>query len=434
MMGVPVPPRALSRHDGQTSYSTLTTIAESPLDAKLLYTGSDDGQVHVTRDGGQKWTNLTARIGGLPPGTYVSSVLASRHAAGRVYATFDGHYNDDYAAYAYVSDDHGQTWRSITAGLPATSVHRLREHPRNARLLFLGHERGIHLSIDGGGNWSSLNLNMPAVPVHDILIHPRDNNIASLEALTPEAVATEAFLVPPTRARLLSIYTPQAWYGAGQHFAPNPDFGAAIEYYLRSGTQSVVTVTLADARGHAVRTIKTVGRGGLNRVPWDLRLEPPGADGARDTLAGGGSGGASLGPLVLPGVYTVTVHVPGVTASPLSGELRVEPDPRVSFSEADRRVRQTLLMKLYELQKSLISARRMAVGFRSGADTQLANLHADITSELNTAAALSRTIEGYSGLPTTDQRRQIDWLIDDASKTLDAVQRVSRTDAPARRR
>ena len=136
MMGGRVPERALSRHDGQTSFSTLTTIGESPLDAKLLYTGSDDGRLTVTRDGGQKWTSVNERFPGLPAGTYVSSVLPSRHAAGRVYATFDGHYNDDYRAYVYVSDDYGQTWRSIASGVPATSVHRIREHPRNARLLF----------------------------------------------------------------------------------------------------------------------------------------------------------------------------------------------------------------------------------------------------------------------------------------------------------
>ena len=237
MMGGPVPERALSRHDGQTSFSTLTTIGESPIDANLLYTGSDDGQVHVTKDGGQKWTNLTARIKGLPAGTYVSSIAASRHAAGRVYVTFDGHYNDDYAAYAYVSDDYGQTWRPITSGLPATSVRRLREHPRNAGLLFLGHERGIHFTIDGGTSWASLNLNMPNVPVHDILIHPRENdlivgthgrsiwvldNIASLEALTPDAIRTEAFLVPPTQSAADQSLQPAGVVRRGAVFRAEP--------------------------------------------------------------------------------------------------------------------------------------------------------------------------------------------------------------------
>jgi len=444
MMGGPVPERALSRHDGQTSFSTLTTIAESPLDAKLLYTGSDDGQVQVTKDGGQKWTNLTARIPGLPPGTYVSSVAASRHVAGRVYLTFDGHYNDDYSAYAYVSNDYGQTWRSIASGLPATSLHRLREHPRNAGLLFLGHERGIHFSIDGGATWSSLNLNMPNVPVDDILIHPRDNDlivgthgrsiwvldrIASLETLTPEAMRTEAFLVPPAKARLLSIYTPQAWYGAGQYFAPNPDFSAAVEYFLRTAPGSQVSVTVADSHGSLIRTLRAPARAGMNRVAWDLRMEPVSSAG-RETLAGT-TGGPLAGPLVLPGVYTVTVTVAGVGGKPLKGELRVEGDPRVSFSDADRRARQAALLTLYELEKSLSAARASSATARVGADTRLAQLQAEIAAELNTASALSRAIEGYSGLPTSDQRRQIEWVVEGGSKTIDALNRVLRTETPA---
>jgi photosystem II stability/assembly factor-like uncharacterized protein len=446
MMGGPVPERALSKHDGQTSFSTLTTIGESPIDAKLLYTGSDDGQVYVTKDSGQKWTNLTARITGLPAGTYVSSVAASRHVAGRVYATFDGHYNDDYRAYVYVSDDYGQTWRSITSGLPATSVHRLREHPRNAGLLFLGHERGIHVSIDGGTSWSPLNLNMPNVPVDDILIHPRDNdlivgthgrsiwvldNIASLEALTPEAIRTEAFLVPPARARLLSIYSPQAWYGAGQYFAPNPDFSAAFEYFLRSAPRNRVAVTIADAHGNVIRTIDAPARAGMNRVSWDLRMEPPVPDGTRDGPAAAGAVGVPpLGPLVLPGVYTVTVSGAGLEGRTLKGELRVEGDPRVNFPEADRRARQTMLLNLHELQKSLAVARATTATARVASDTRLAQLQAEINAELNTASTLSRAIEGYSGLPTSDQRRQVEWVLDDAKKTVDALNQVLRTEMP----
>jgi len=459
MMGARVPERALSRHDGQASFSTLTTIGESSLDAKLLYTGSDDGRLSVTRDGGQKWTTLTERIPGLPAGTYVSSVLPSRHLAGRVYATFDGHYNDDYRAYAYVSDDYGQTWRTITAGLPASSVHRLREHPRNARLLFLGHERGIHFSIDGGSIWSPLNLNMPNVPVDDILIHPRDNdlivgthgrsiwvldNISSLEALTPDAIKSDAFLVPPARARLLSIYNPQAWYGAGQYFAPNPDFGALVEYYLRAGSKDEVSVTVADARGTMVRTIKGTSRAGLNRVSWDLRMEPPVPDGSRDAPAVGGFGGAPQGPLVLPGVYAVTVSGAGRS---LKGELHVEGDPRVIFADADRRTRQTVLLNLYALQKSLTAARaagatavgqldapgRTTQASRAEVSSRLTQVQSELVAQFNAVNGLSRAIEGYSGLPTADQRRQLDWAFEDAAKAVEALNRVLQTDtAPSR--
>jgi photosystem II stability/assembly factor-like uncharacterized protein len=438
MMGGSVPERALSRHDGQTSFSTLTTIGESPIDSKLLYTGSDDGQVQVTRDGGQKWTNLTARIGGVPAGSYVSSVVPSRHAAARAYATFDRHFNDDYAPYISVSDDYGQTWRSIAAGLPPASVHRVREHPRNPRLLFAGHERGIHVSIDGGASWSSLNLNMPAVPVHDILIHPRDNdlivgthgrsiwvldNIAALEALTPEALATDAFLVPPAPARLLSIYTPQAWYGAGQFFAPNPDFTASIDYYVQRSPQREVSVTIADARGNAVRMLRATARAGMNRVSWDMRLDPPFNEGPREA--------PPQGPLVLPGVYSATVQSASGDFPALKGTLRVEGDPRVAFNDADRRARQAMLLRLYDLQKSLSALRVASATARVASDSKLGPLQAEIAAEINAASALSRAIEGFSALPTADQRRQIEWLIEDAAYTTAALTRVLHTETPA---
>jgi photosystem II stability/assembly factor-like uncharacterized protein len=450
MMGGPVPERALSRHDGQTSFSTITAIAESPFDGKVLYTGSDDGQLHVTRNAGEKWSNVAERVPGLPARTYVSSVLASRHVAGRVYATFDGHYNDDYRPYLYVSEDFGQTWRSIAAGLPEASVHKVREHPRNARLLFAGHERGLHFSVDGGAGWSTLALNMPGVPVDDLLIHPRENDlvvgthgrsvwilddIAWLEALTPEVIRSNAFLVPPSRARLLSIYSPQAWYGGGQYFAPNPESGAGISYYLRESSSDEVQILVSDASGRTIRTLRGSTRSGLNHVNWDLRMEPPLADGPRDTAPPAvGSGAVPQGPLVVPGAYAVTLRVAG---RDLKGPMRVEGDPRVTFSDTDRMARQTALLNLYDLQKTLGSSRtasRFAItrldSLKGSADadraihTRVTQLQAEIAAELNTVSALSRAIEGYSGLPTTDQRRQMDWAFQDVSTTVEALNKL----------
>jgi photosystem II stability/assembly factor-like uncharacterized protein len=431
MMGAPVPERALSRHDGQTSYSTLTTIGESPLDPKLLYTGSDDGQLFVTRDGGQKWTNLTANVPALPPATPVSSVLPSRHAAGRVYATFDGHANDDYHAYAYVSDDYGQSWRDIVSGLPPTTVHKLREHPRNARLLFAGHERGISVSIDGGAAWTSLNLNMPAVPVDDILIHPRENDlivgthgrslwvldhINALEAMTAEAIATDAFLATPSRAHILSIYTPQAWYGGGEFFAPNPPFGAVFDYYLRDAASSGVQISILDPAGTAVRTMKAPARKGLNRATWDLRMEPIGS--ATGNTGGGGFGGPPVAPMVMPGKYTVRVTVPA--GRTLSSAFVVDLDPRLHVAEADRRARQAALVRLYELEKSIDRARSSG----KKEDASVARLQGELATEFVAASTLSRAIDGYSGAPTADQRRQIEWIAGDAAKTIAELTRA----------
>ncbi len=429
MMGAPVPQGALSRHDGITSFSTLTTIGESPLDARVLYAGSDDGQLHVTRDGGRTWTNIASRVAGVPAGAVVSSVVASRHAAGRVYATFDGHANDDYRALVFASEDYGQSWRAIVDGLPAAPVHKLREHPRNASLLFVGHERGLSVSIDGGQTWSSLNLNMPPVPVDDILVHPRDNdlivgthgrgiwvldNIGALEALTPEALSSDAVLVVPPRARILTVYNPQAWYGAGQFFAPNPDTGATIDFYLRDQAPNV-SIVIADASGTTVRTLKRAGHRGVNRTLWDLRIEPPIADAAR---AGGGPGGPLLGPTVMPGTYTVTLATP--SGRPQTRKLDVQLDPRLHVSDADRRARQAALLRLYDLEKAVAAARSSG----RADDPTVARLQGDLTEELNTAASLTRAIDAYSGAPTADQRRQIEWVAGDVGKTVGQLTRA----------
>jgi photosystem II stability/assembly factor-like uncharacterized protein len=173
MMGKVVASDALSRHDGQSNYGSLTSIGESPLDSTLIYTGSDDGQISVTRNGGRTWTNVTAAIPGLPARTYVSTVLPSRHKAARVYATFDGHYNDDYKPYVFVSEDYGSTWKPLVARLPETSVNRIREHPKNPRVLVLAHERGVHVSNDGRCDVACVVRNMPTVSVDDAIFQER---------------------------------------------------------------------------------------------------------------------------------------------------------------------------------------------------------------------------------------------------------------------
>jgi photosystem II stability/assembly factor-like uncharacterized protein len=453
MMGARVPERALSRHDGQSAFSTLTTIAESPLDAKVLYTGSDDGQLYVTRDGGQNWTSLSSRLPGLPAHTYVSSVLPSRHSAGRVYATFDGHREDDFKPYVYVSDDFGQSWRAITAGLPQTSVHRLREHPRAARLLFVGHERGVDVSIDGGATWSSLNLNMPNVPVDDLLVHPRDNdliagthgrslwvldNIAPLEALAAGAATSDAVLVPPARARQLSVYSPQAWFGAGQFFAPNPESGAIVDFFLREAPAEPIQLTITDGSNRIVRTMRVSPRRGLNRVSWDLRMDPPLGEPPPDA-APNAFGGSPQGPGVLPGTYTVTLQVPRLGRE-LKAPLKVEADPRINVSDADRRTRMTALMKLYELQRALgrfrtstretfsrTTGQTATDGSRAGDGAARAQqLQNEISAELNTINTLARAIDAYSGAPTADQQRQIGWAQDDVSRILAELNRNTR--------
>jgi photosystem II stability/assembly factor-like uncharacterized protein len=473
MMGGPVTAQSLSRHDGQSSYGSLTTVGESPLDGRVLYTGSDDGQVQVTRDGGAHWDNITARFPGLPERTYVSTVLPSRYSVGRVYATFDGHYGDDYRPFVYVSEDYGQTWRSLAAGLPETSMNRIREHPKNPRFLVLAHERGVHFSNDGGATWTSLATNMPTVPADDAIIHPRDNalvvgthgrgiwildDVGPLEALTPEALKADAALASATRGREWNIYSPQSWFGAGEFFAPNPEFNAVISYYLRDAVSGQVQIGISDTTGAPIRTLRGPGARGLNRVTWDLHMDPAVAEPDRTAATpvagggfGGGRGGAPTGPLVLPGKYRIALKVPGSNRE-LKGEVVVDSDPLANFPEADRHARQAIMLSIYGLQKSLGNARTTAQTLVAQMDSikkevtaggsndatkraealaaHLSQILMDINREFSAAAGLIRPIESFSGLPAADQMRQIDWSFEDATKTVNELNSVIRSEIP----
>ena len=486
MMGRRVTEETLSRHDGIASYPALTTIGESPLNADVLYTGSDDGQVHVTRDGGADWTNVTDRIPDLPPTTYVSRVVASHHAQGRVYATFDGHHNDDYRPYVYVSEDYGQRWRALARGLPEeTSVNIIQEHPRNPRLLFVGHEKGVHLSIDGGATWASLNGNMPSVPVDDLIIHPRDNDlivgthgrgiwilddIGPLEALTSEVLAAREHLLPVPTARLLHTYDPEVWFGNGQFLAPNPEFGAGITYYLGESSHGDVEVVISDAGGKVIRTLEGPGERGLNRVFWDLRMEPAYEPGAFLYALDPGP----RGPNVLPGSYRVAVNVPRGAAvngeesaaglAQLTGQITVEADPLIHVSDADRQARQAAQLDLHELLKTMDAAQKVVSPLSDqieGLKKQLAeeagrggeaaseeiqsrveelaeklsDLREDVRQVMSAVTGW-QGLKGYlerwpSGPPRPDQLRQIDWLFEDATETVQELNGLLETELPS---
>jgi len=249
-----------------------------------------------------------------------------------VYATLDGHYNDDYRPYVFVSDDYGQTWTSLAESLEETSINRIREHPTDARLLFLAHERGIHFSIDEGRRWMPLSgvAGLPNTPIDDIAIHPRDNALVvgthgrgiwllddagPLELAAEWSVKKEPLLAPIAPAVALVTHLPQAWFGQGTFFAPNPRYGAAINYVLAAAT-STVQVEIRSESGKLVRSLSGTGAPGLNSVRWDLRVVAP--DDRRANL--------NNAPLAPAGKYEVVVRIAGVPHE-LHGVLTVSADP-----------------------------------------------------------------------------------------------------------
>jgi photosystem II stability/assembly factor-like uncharacterized protein len=243
--------QTLSRHDGVEEYPTITTISESPVTAEVLWAGTDDGNVQVTRDGGKSWKNVASQVPGVPRGTYVSRVVASKYAAGSTYVTFDGHRTDDYGVYIFGTSDYGETWQAIRHGIPDTagSVHVVREHPRNANLLFAGTEFGLWISWDRGANWAAFKNNFPTVPVDDIELQARENDLVlathgrsiwifddltPLEKMDATVAASDLTLFPPRTANVWHMYTRRWSAGQKAFVAKNPPQGAVINYYLKA--------------------------------------------------------------------------------------------------------------------------------------------------------------------------------------------------------
>ena len=477
LMGRRVTAETLGQIDGVIFYSSLTAVSESPLDPDVLYAGSDDGEVHRTRDGGAHWASVRDGIPGLPPLTPVSHLAASHHLQGRVYATFDGHELDDYRPYVYVSDDFGETWRSLSAGLPGKSINVIREHPRQSGLLFLGHEAGVHASIDGGAAWVSLKLNMPSAPVDDLIIHPRDNDLVAgthgrsiwilddigpLEALTAQVLASEAYLFPLRPARLSISRPRQGWFGDDHFVAPNPEPGARIAYHLGRPYEEAVEITIRDAAGNVVRTLGGPARRGLNRLMWDLRIGPPYEDAVAEPL----------GPAVLPGEYSVDLTLPRSGDGDHEGQgpiltelLTVEGDPLVPVSAGERQERQNALLDVYELQRTLATSSKAALALSEQiadfkyhldawveaeawsaerseeAGEQVQQLAKRVSSLQGEVQHQTRVVEGerglvdsierYSGAPTADQVRRLDWTFESVSRIVEELNRIMEAELPA---
>ena len=360
LMGKTWPDNAVARHAGTADFGNISTIDESRIRKGLLYLGTDDGLIQVTRDGGTTWTKIE-KFPGVPEMTYVSRVIASAHSEGTVYATFDGHRSNDFKPYVLRSSDYGKTWTSIASNLPVSSVQVIREHPRAPSLLFAGNEIGAYYSGNGGRSWSKLQYNLPTVPVHDIRIHARENDlvigthgrgifiiddITPLERLSEAERASAPMYLFPVKQTMLFNYNnsyPGGVRGAGSlgersYSAPNPPFGATLTYYIRDSLPRGRTLTLAifDSTNRRLRDLTVNTKKGLHRATWDLRLAAP-----YFNPRTGGNNRQPQGAFVLPGRYTARLTLSGrvdsVTATSVETPVAVNADPLVQLSLAEYR-------------------------------------------------------------------------------------------------
>jgi len=312
----------LSRNDGVGSWGTMASVAESPLVPGILWAGSDDGNIQVSRDGGASWTEVS---GNLPGGTtqyYVSRVEASYHDPATAYVSIDGHKSDDLAPYVYVTRDYGESWTDISADLPESgNVNTIRQDPHNPRLLYVGTEFGFFVSLDEGGSWHRFMPNLPVVRIDDVLVHARDNDlvlathgrsvlimddITALQGLTAEVMNSDVHLFEPRDAvdwrgdvrQSRSVTGNKNWTGE------NAPPGTAISYYLAAPARGVTLQITDPLTGEVVRDLEGPGAAGLNRVQWNLSSNPDPDDEDDDE-----------GPPVGPGSYRVTLRAAGMERS-----------------------------------------------------------------------------------------------------------------------
>jgi len=409
------------------NHCTIYVIGASPLDRDLIWAGTDDGNLQVTRDGGAHWKNVAGNVPGLPKGTWVSGLEPSRFEKGTVYATFDGHARGDFRSYVYRSRDFGASWEPLTTADVAGYAHVVREDPKSASILYLGTEQGLFLSIDGGREWAEFTGGLPRVPVRDIAIHPRDSDlvlathgrgfwivddVSPLRQLTPEVLAADVAVLEARPTWLRIPEQVQSWNGDGDYVGENPPDAAAI--YFWRGKRRLMgdsRIEIADASGKTIATLPGSNRKGINRVMWNPRLKPP-----KVASGTGLAVDALFGPTAPVGTYTVKV-IDGEKT--YAGRLVLAADPLLPHTAADIDARQDALMRLYAMQEDLAFLADSVAAVRDQAAARAAKLGTaslgrrveDLSRRLDVLSkTLATSHPPLEGMPADADRQLREWI------------------------
>lgn len=377
---------------GAENYTTILTIAPSPVAKGVIWVGTDDGRVHVTRDGGTTWESLEGRIRGVPAHTWVPHIEASKHAPGRAYVVFDDHRRSNWTPYLYVTDDFGATWRSLNTSDLWGYCLVVEEDPVNENLLFVGTEFGLYVSLDRGRNFWRFTNGLPTVSVMDLVVHPREadlvvathgralfvvDDISPLRTLTDEVLSRKLHLFPlrPAQQYRRTQSAGPPFPGDGEFRGENRRYGAFIDFYAgdpslpkadpaglksqpaegrrereREGEgeekekKPKATIVVYDQTGAKIRTFEVPVYQGLNRAVWDLTADPFPRPSRRETPFWE----EPRGPEVPPGTYKVTVRVGEAS---VEGQLEVLPDPRIKYAPQARQAQWQVLQQISKLQK-----------------------------------------------------------------------------------
>ncbi len=332
---------------GAENHTAILTIAPSPIAQNLIWVGTDDGNIQVTRDGGESWDNVAANLPGVPANTWVAHIEPSKFDSGTAYVALDDHRRGNWDSYAMVTADYGQTWRNMASADVDGFVHVIEQDPIESSLLFLGTEFGLYVSLDAGGSWQRFGHGLPTAPYRAIVVHPRDHDLAlgthgrgvyivddirPLRELARDgsllSMGLHIFEVPTVIQHTVAESMTAGYRSSGHAMfsGDNRPYGAMVSFVVRAEEADLEVV---DNDGSVVRHM-TVRGDGFNRTVWNLRRD--GFDAPGSELSG---------PQVLPGSYSVRLISEGDT---VSGVLDILPDPRHQISRRDRLAKHNALM------------------------------------------------------------------------------------------
>jgi len=468
---------AVAKNVSTALYGNISAIAESPKQEGLIYAGTDDGLVQVTEDGGKSWHKID-KLPGVPDNSYVQRIVASQSDAGTAYVVFENHQNGDFKPYIFKTADRGKGWASIAGNLPENgAVYALAEDQVDPKLLFAGTEYGLYFTAIGGEKWIKLTGGLPTIQVRDLAIQRRENDLVvgtfgrgiyilddytPLRNLTPETLKQDSALFPVRNA--LSYIPAQPLGSNGKGFqgesffaAPNPPFGAEINYFLKDPLRTkkqerqqrereaarknqtaaypnavelreeaaeeapAIVLTVTDASGKVVRRFDGPVTRGMHRVAWDLRTPAPVLANLPAARPGGGEGRdeeeeffyrGPAGSLLLPGKYTVTLakRVDGVITA-LAGSQSFEVAAEGVSTREDRAAKAEFEEKVARVQRALAAAQQAATDARTRLD------------------AIRRAIDATPALPPKLREDAIN-----LEKRLDEINRELRGDPVMRER
>ncbi len=344
-------------------YETIYTIAESPKNGDVIWAGTDDGNVQITRDDGRHWTNVVKNIPGLPPNTWVSTIEASHFDPAVAYATFDGHAAGAMKTYVYWTKDYGKTWTSLSTPELSGYAHVVREDLVNANLLYVGTEFGLFISLDGGAHWAQFKGGLPNVAVRDIAIQPRESDLilathgrgiyilddlTPIRALTPELLAKDLVMLP-SRPSVLNLPASEQRFDGDAEFKGRtlPEAASIVYYQKKRHIFGDLKLEIYDDHGSLLTSIQGDKRRGMNRLAWPERAKPPKVPPAAGLVE---NEFLFFGPQAQEGTYPVKLTKGKET---YTSEVKLVPDPRSKSTAADRALQHKTVTELYDMLAQL---------------------------------------------------------------------------------